>query len=196
MSLKAIAEETLARLRAGETVHETKKETELKQVKQADPCFIVGSAGFTPLKQAQPQKTAANAACFTVSLSREETCETTLPAQLVDGLERLQAMAVPRITRPEAWLPIVADAVRLAADGWASQAQALGWTSLDLFGAVTDPEGDPAAAGLAVWLDARRILLLDERTCIVDAGAGARAVFTRRASAGAVLLWDLGRAAC
>ncbi len=116
-----------------------------------------------------------------------------LPAAIRAGLATLQTMAAPRITRPETWPGVVADAVRLASDGWAAQTIALGWTPLDLFGAITDPEGDPAADGLAVWLDGRRILLLDERTCIVAAGAGARAVFTRREPAGAVLLWDISK---
>ena len=50
MSLKAIAEEGLARLKAGETEHETERETRLKQVKQDNSCFTGGSAGFTPMK--------------------------------------------------------------------------------------------------------------------------------------------------
>jgi hypothetical protein len=62
---------------------------------------------------------------------------------------------------------------------------------LDLWGCSPDIGGNPDHDGLAVWLDGRRILLLDERTCIVDAGAGARAVFTRRPIDGAVLLWEI-----
>ncbi len=119
-----------------------------------------------------------------------------LPAACADGFARLQAMPPPRITRPEVWSEIVADALRLAADGWAMQALALGWTSLDLWGCSPVARGNPDHGGLAVWLDGRRILLLDERTCIVDAGAGARAVFTRREPAVGMLLWDLGKAAC
>ncbi len=115
-----------------------------------------------------------------------------LPAELCDGLRHLQSMRPPNITRPQVWCAVVADAVRLAADGWASQALALGWGSLDLWGCSPDAGGNPDHDGLTLFLNGRRILLLDGRTCIVDAGAGARAVFTRRAStAGAVLLWDI-----
>ncbi len=116
-----------------------------------------------------------------------------LPADLREGLGRLQAMKPPNVTRPQVWCAVVADAVRLAAYGWASQALSLGWPPLSLWGCSPTICGNPDHDGLAVWLDGRRILLLDEQTCIVDAGAGARAVFTRQAPMGAVLLWDLGR---
>ncbi|MGI8705064.1 MAG: hypothetical protein ACR2JJ_04610 [Sphingomicrobium sp.] len=116
-----------------------------------------------------------------------------LPADLRDGLRRLQSMKPPNVTRPQVWCAVVADAVRLAADGWASQALSLGWPPLSLWGCSPTIGGNPDHDGLAVWLDGRRTLLLDERACIVDAGAGARAVFTRQAAMGAVLLWDLAR---
>ncbi len=114
-----------------------------------------------------------------------------LPAAVRAGLATLQTMAAPRITRPEIWPGVVEDALRLAGDGWAVQALSLSWSPLDLWGCSSVAGGNPDHDGLAVWLDGRRIVLLDERTCIVDAGAGARAVFTRRASTGAVLLWDI-----
>ncbi len=114
-----------------------------------------------------------------------------LPSDLQAGLVRLQAMSAPRITRPQVWPEIVSDALRLASEGWAPQAIALGWGPLDLWGCSPDGGGNPDHEGLALWLDGRRILLLDERTCIVDAGAGARVVFTRRPFEGAVLLWEI-----
>lgn len=119
-----------------------------------------------------------------------------LPSDVRAGLVTLQAMAAPRLARPEVWPGVVADAGCLASDGWAVQALSLGWTPLDLWGCSPVVGGNPDHEGLAVWLGGRRILLIDERTCLVDTRAGGRAMFTRRDPAGAVLLWDLGRAKC
>jgi hypothetical protein len=196
MSLKAIAEEALARLKAGETEHETKRETEVKHAQQADPCFTSGGDSFTPMKHDEAQKSAKNSPCFTVSSPEGETRETSLPADLVAGLARLQGMRPPRIKAPEVWPTVVADAVRLAAEGWAEHALALGWKDKELFGTCGLPGGDGAQEGLAVWLAGRRVLLLDALSCIVDVGAGGRAIFYGRSvRPGGVFLWDLGRAA-
>src|SRR5689334_22340902 len=73
-----------------------------------------------------------------------------LPDDLADGLARLDRMAVPRGVASDAWAETLADASRLVADGWVSQALALGWSQLDLFGAVTDRLGDADADGLAL----------------------------------------------
>ena len=136
----------------------------------------------------QPQKTAENGLCFTVSLPRGETDETSLPEDVAVGLERLATIRPPRITRPEPWSAVAADAVRLAADGWAAQALRLGWHPLELWGCSPDRGGNPDHEGLAIWLDGRRVLLVDDATCIVESGPDARSV-----AAGGVLLWNLGR---
>jgi hypothetical protein len=45
-----------------------------------------------------------------------------------------------------------------------------------------------------VWIDGRRVLLVDDATCIVETAPDARSVFHRRSVApGGVFLWDLGR---
>lgn len=103
-------------------------------------------------------------------------------------------MQAPRITLPQVWPEIVADAARLASEGWAAQALALGWKELELFGCCGEPKGEPMQAGLAVWLAGRRVLLLDALSCLVEDGPNARAVFYGRSVApGGVFLWDLGR---
>ena len=118
-----------------------------------------------------------------------------LPSPIVGGLKRLREMAAPRITRPEVWLAIVTDALRLASDGWAAQALALGWSPLDLWGCSPVRGGNVSHDGLAVWIDGRRVLLLDDASCIVEAGSG-RSVFNRSSVApGGVMLWQLGGAA-
>ncbi len=155
---------------------------------QADgeTCANSANSAKTPPDRIEPAPIGPNDTVGTVSF----------PADVVVGLKALQAMAAPRIARPEIWPGVVADAFRLTSEGWAAQALSLGWTPLDLWGCSPVARGNPDHEGLAVWLDGRRILLLDERTCIVDAGAGARAVFTRREPAVGALLWDLGKAAC
>ena len=143
MSLKAIAKQELARLKAGETTHETERETRLQQVKQPHSCFIDASARFVPMKQDQDRETANNGPCFTVSFPRGGTHETELPHGVTAGLRRLNVMRPPRLLKPDAWPVAVSDALRLARDGWAAKALALGWHELDLFGAVPDPRGRP-----------------------------------------------------
>lgn len=115
-----------------------------------------------------------------------------LPADIRFGLAALRVMAAPRITRPQVWLAIVADAVRLATDGWAAHALRLGWHPLELWGCSPERGGNMDHDSLAVWLDGRRVLLIDDSTCIVATGTVGRSVFNRRSVArGGVLLWDM-----
>lgn len=110
-----------------------------------------------------------------------------LPPFVRGGLRELQRLPAPRLSLP-VWPDIVADALRLATEGWAEKALALGWQPLHLWGAHLE------TPGLAVWLCRRRIVLLDERTCTVLTEPGSYAVFTARAPAeGACFLWDYGR---
>lgn len=115
-----------------------------------------------------------------------------LPSLIVDGLERLKAMPAPRMKQPEFWPIIVRDCVSLAADGWASRALALGWHPLNLWGVAEAAGGLVDLEGLGVWLSGRRVLMLDELSCIAETGLRRRAIFHRRPFSGAVLLWDLG----
>lgn len=109
-----------------------------------------------------------------------------VPASVVMGLRRLAGPA-PRTVRDEgAWGEVVADARRLADEGWAASALALGWSPLDLWGYSPDRDG------LAVWLRGRGLVLLDAATAVVVNGTG-RAQFTRDRAGmpGATLLWEL-----
>lgn len=98
-----------------------------------------GSGGSTPAKVANPAKPEPTLAALATLAG--------LDAALFAGLERLQVMSPPKRCDPAAWLQSVGDALRLALEGWASQALALGWAPLDLFGAVADPDGDPSLNG-------------------------------------------------
>jgi hypothetical protein len=115
-----------------------------------------------------------------------------LPPSITNGLNQLRKMAAPNLYRPERWPLVVSDALRLARDGWAAKAMALGWDPLDVFGAVPDPHGEPAGDGLAVWLAGRKLLALTADYAVVDDVDGARSYFNRREQIGAVLLWSLG----
>lgn len=114
-----------------------------------------------------------------------------LPADIRAGLERLAKAPAPRSRRADLWPEIVADALGLAAAGWAAQALGLGWGVLDLWGAVSDPAGDPAADGLAVKLEGRRVLALCASFATVADERGGRAYLYRVHNEGARLLWAL-----
>lgn len=118
---------------------------------------------------------------------------TGLPADMRAGLLRLVNAPAPRLGHPELWPGVVADAVRLASEGWATQALSLGWSALDLFGAVTNPAGDPHCDGLAVKLDGRRVLAICATFATVAHADGGRSYLYRGDTEGARLLWALGR---
>ena len=149
MSLKAIAEQELARMKAGEVTHETERETELKQMKRPVSCFIDASDRFMPLKHDKDQKYDNSGPCFTVSLPSEETHETSLPDDVVAGVQRLRTMRPPRLLTPGLWPRVISDAIDLVDTGWASKALALGWSPLDLFGAVSHTGRSGAGHGAA-----------------------------------------------
>lgn len=92
-----------------------------------------------------------------------------LPDDLAAALRRLETMPAPRkLQQPANWRGVVADAMVLARDRWAAKAMALGWTVGDLFGVGAKTDWD--FQGLAVWLNGRRIIMLDERQAIVEGG--------------------------
>ena len=117
---------------------------------------------------------------------------TDLPDDLQAGLKRLSSMAAPRLRSPDVWTEIVADAQRIAREGWAQQALGLGWSALDLFGGVTDANGDPMADGLAVRLCGRPLLALCSSFATVGSRPGSRSYLYRGNNVGALLLWELG----
>ena len=112
---------------------------------------------------------------------------------IAKGLTVLVRSRVPRLRCPDVWPLVVADALRLAREGWAGKALALGWTDLELFGAVTDPTGDAGADGLAVKLSGRRVLAVSETCATLADDGGGRSFVYRSDGKGARLLWDLSR---
>ena len=84
-----------------------------------------------------------------------------LPATIVMGVRRLQAMKPPGCLPAQLWPVFVADAVWLVEYGVAADALEQGWTALDLFGISADEQWQC----LAAWIGGRR----DEfnRACIL-----------------------------
>lgn len=181
MNLKAIAEQTLARLHVdGATVG-----TRLERVERQGSCSTALRSCSTALEHESRQKTDTNAPCSIVPLSRERNSGTpVLPSEIIVGLNRLRGLHLPHITRPKVWPEIVADAQRLASEGWANSALGLGWSPLELWG------WSPEREGLAVWLAGRPLVLVDDRMAIVRVGM-VRSVFNRRNSQSTRFLWEL-----
>ncbi|MGN6690103.1 MAG: hypothetical protein ACTHJU_04075 [Sphingopyxis sp.] len=80
---------------------------------------------------------------------------------ILDGVDRLKVMAMPRGMPPTVWRNFVTDARWLAHHGVAADALCQGWTTLDLFGISRDEQWQC----LAAWIGGRR----DEfnRACIL-----------------------------
>jgi hypothetical protein len=123
-----------------------------------------------------------------------------LPDDLATALRRLETLPPPRkLERAANWQGVIADAMTIARDRWAAKAMALGWTAGDLFG--IGPRDDWDFQGLAVWLDGRRIVLLDDKQAIVAGDPGDyRSAFVRggmrhgtHPSIVPVMLWEFGR---
>ena len=123
-----------------------------------------------------------------------------LPDDLAAALRRLEMMPAPRkLQQPANWRGVVADAMVLARDQWAAKAMALGWTVGDLFG--VGERTDWEFQGLVVWLNGRRIVMLDEKQAIVaDPQGDRRSIFVRgglrhgvQPKVAPVMLWEFGR---
>lgn len=123
-----------------------------------------------------------------------------LPEDLAASIRRLEALPPPRgLDRQANWRGVVADALTIARDGWAAKAIALGWTTGDLFG--IGPRDDWDFQGLALWLNGRRILMIDARQAVASGDhADYRATFVRGGMRhgthpviSPVMLWEFGR---
>jgi hypothetical protein len=176
MSLKALARERLAIIRSGETTGKT--------------CFTQQRHPQAPVKQAKPQESAENDACFTVSPPREQNDETGVKRRTIDdGLRVLSGRTPPRGVPADRWAEVRADALRLHRDGWSNAALELGWDVVQLFGCSSTD--DPADEGLAVQLAGRRPLLLDASSAIIADGRQRYCVFNVRPRPEALMLWDV-----
>ncbi len=155
---------------------------------------MAGFVHFDPDKWQPPEREAPPAKPANVANPDQTLAALATLAGSLDGdVRSMMGAPPPRRVDPIAWQRVVDDALRLLDDGWAAKAMALGWSTVEIFGAVPDPAGDPAGDGLAVWMAGRKLLALTGEYAVVDDGGGGRSYFNRREAEGVVLLWELGR---
>lgn len=164
-------------------------EQDVERLEQRPTAFQPVSAGERPVEHCSSQKTAKNEPCSTVPAPIGWNAGT-----LADIAERASRMPCPSRVDPRQWREVVVDCQRLVLDGWALHALSLGWSPLDLFGAVPDASGDPDADGLAVRLAGRKVLAICASFATVADADGGRTFLYRGNNTSARLLWELGRA--
>jgi hypothetical protein len=113
-----------------------------------------------------------------------------LRAEWTAGVARLRTMVPPRV-RPDRWRQTIVDAGRFL-DQWGAQAAALGWSTLDVFGAhPRHPIERLDCAGLVILLHGDELAALTADTARIRTSSGALLTYYRRPRRGAVPLWEL-----
>jgi hypothetical protein len=106
------------------------------------------------------------------------------------GVASLRTMAGPRV-RPDRWQQTMVDAGRFL-DHWGAQAAALGWSTLDVFGAhPTHPTERLDCAGLIILLHGDELAAFTADITRFRNNSGALLTYYRRRRQGAVPLWEL-----
>jgi len=118
--------------------------------------------------------------------------DTALPQEIVDGLVKLRMMPPPRITKTEVWPEIVADAVRIVEEGWATQAIDLDWHPLHLFGVEPSADPDTWDYSLAVIMEGWPIRTVGAEFITLRKGNACRPFKNRARPALTKYLWELG----
>ena len=144
------------------------------------------------------QKPQEGAFCSFYSPSPQE-CEVSrgleprdLPAEWTAGVACMEAMVCPGRMRPERWRQAIFDAHQFLAR-WGAQAAALGWSTLDVFGAhPTRPVERLDCAGLIILLHGDELLAFTADTARTRRRNGAILTYYRRPRPEAVPLWELG----
>jgi hypothetical protein len=168
-------------------------EQEVEQLEHRVPAFHGQDSSHGVVEHRFPQKSATNSKCSTVPVSRGWNVGT-LPTDIVRSLSDLSRLPCPARVNPHTWREVVQDCRRLCNEGWAGIATRLGWSPLDLFGAVPDKHGDPDADGLAVKLRGRPVLAICASFATVSDGPGARSFIYRANNRGAILMWNINDA--
>ena len=114
-----------------------------------------------------------------------------LPVEWIEGVSLLAAIARPASIRAPRWQQIIADADRFLGD-WAAKASALGWETVDVFGAhPTHPIQRLDCAGLILLLRGDALLAITAVTARIRSRSGAETTYYRRPQPSAVPLWAL-----
>ena len=117
-----------------------------------------------------------------------------VPPEWAAGHAAMREMLPPADISPERWDRLVRAAGKFLAL-WAAEAERLGWSTLDIFGAH---ESAPAARfdcmGLVLLLDRRDVVAINSDGADLVTASGARQRFRRRQlPLGTVSLWGLGQ---
>jgi hypothetical protein len=97
----------------------------------------------------------------------------------------------PACIKPDRWRLIIADSHRFL-DRWGTSAVALGWSTLDVFGAhPTRPVERLDYAGVVLLLHGDDLAALTPDTARIRTSSGALLTYYRRPRSGAVPLWEL-----
>lgn len=110
-----------------------------------------------------------------------------------DGLALLQRLPCPEWVTPERWERLVYHATMLSQD-WGEQANALGWTTTDLFGCNPFPwvrriDRNGLAITLADWCGPIRVRAMAADRIALEVDRGHRLHFYRFAPLGSVPIW-------
>ena len=107
------------------------------------------------------------------------------------GVTRLSTMVCPATVRPDRWQRTVVDAGCFL-DRWGAEAGALGWTTLNLFGAhPTHPIERLDCAGLVLLLHGDELVALTADAGRMRTRSGALLTYYRRRLLTTVPLWEL-----
>lgn len=110
-----------------------------------------------------------------------------------EGVRKLGRLPCPDTIPAPVWNRLKASSADLL-DRWGRQAAALGWSTLDLFGAHQQrPLARYDAAGLVILLDGAQVIAMSTDTAEIRTRSGARQCYVRRAftEPGQVALWEL-----
>lgn len=112
-----------------------------------------------------------------------------IPRAWAEGFARMQCQTPPPGCSRAEWLAVI-DAAGRFLDGWASQAAALGWTAIDLFGVGPTWARTDLRGLLALVPAGAEVVAITADTARVRLASGSVQTYTRRPLIGAALLWE------
>ena len=112
----------------------------------------------------------------------------TMPVEWQRGMARLMELPAPLECPLDRWKQIQTDAERFMLS-WAEQAQALGWSTSDLFG--YDPQKAHGIVGLVIDIRGDRVVALTEEFAAIKKADGHRWHY-RHMPADARAIWAFG----
>lgn len=114
-----------------------------------------------------------------------------VPAEWVEGAHLLAAMPCPQSFDPRRWATLQADAMAFLGR-WAATAHALGWSTLDVWGAhPRAPDARHDMKGLVLLIGGDEITAITADAARLHTFSGAVLTAYRRPVSGAVPVWEL-----